>query len=106
MEVSIHSQLSIAKNIKMAIYSQLHVSIAQNPFKKVLVMSLIQCHFDYACSFWYPGLSQLLRNRLLTTQNKIIRYVLRMDSRSHIGRDVFKVVGWLQVSKKSRSDYS
>ena len=26
--------------------------------KKLLVMSLIQCHFDYACSFWYPGLSQ------------------------------------------------
>ena len=23
--------------------------------KKLLVMSLIQCHFDYACSFWYPG---------------------------------------------------
>ena len=28
-----------------------------------IVMSLIQCHFDYACSFWYPGLSQLFRNR-------------------------------------------
>ena len=25
--------------------------------KKLLLMSLIQCHFDYACSFWYPGLS-------------------------------------------------
>ena len=22
--------------------------------KKLLVMSLIWCHFDYACSFWYP----------------------------------------------------
>ena len=27
--------------------------------KKLLVMSLIQCHFDYACSFWYPGLSKV-----------------------------------------------
>ena len=32
--------------------------------KRLLVMSLIQCHFDYACSFWYPGLTQFLRNRL------------------------------------------
>ena len=26
--------------------------------KKLLVMSLIQCHFDYACSFGYPGEKQ------------------------------------------------
>ena len=57
--------------------------------KKLLVMSLIQCHFDYACSFWYPGLSQLLRNRLQVTQNKMIRFVLKLDPRSHIGSDKF-----------------
>ena len=34
--------------------------------KKLLVMSLIQCHFDYACSFWYPGLSKVLKNNSLT----------------------------------------
>ena len=68
--------------------------------KKLLVMSLIQCHFDYACSFWYPGLTQFLRNRLQTTQNKIIRFVLKMGPRSHIGEDAFKAVGWLPVSKR------
>lgn len=68
--------------------------------KKLLVMSLIQCHFDYACSFWYPGLSKLLKNRLQITQNKIIRFVLKMDPRSHIGPDVFKSLGWLPVSKR------
>ena len=46
--------------------------------KKLLVISLIQCHFDYTCSLWYPGLTQFLRNRLQTTQNKIIRFVLKM----------------------------
>ena len=45
--------------------------------KKLLVISLIQCHFDYTCSFWYPGLTQFLRNRLQNTQNKIIRLVLK-----------------------------
>ena len=50
-------------------YLNLHI-------KKLLVASSMQCHFDYACSFWYPGLSQLLQNRRQTTQNKVIRFVL------------------------------
>ena len=58
--------------------------------KKLLVMSLIQCHFGYACSLWYPGLLQLLRNRLQVTQNKMIRFVLKLDPISHIGSDEFK----------------
>ena len=62
-------------------------------------MSLIKGLFDYA-SFWYLGLSQLLRNRLQTIQNKIIRFVLKMCPQSHIGQGVFKTVGWLPVSKR------
>ena len=68
--------------------------------KKLLVMSLIQCHFDYACSFWYTGLSKVLKNKLQVTQNKIIRVVLNMDSRAHVGSEVFKSLGWLLVSKR------
>ena len=68
--------------------------------KKLLVMSLIQCHFDYACSFWYLGLSKVLKNKLHVTQNKIIRFVLNMDSRAHLGSEVFKSLGWLPVSKR------
>ena len=29
----------------------------QKPFSNV-----IQCHFDYACSFWYPGLCKVFKN--------------------------------------------
>ena len=68
--------------------------------KKLLVMSLIQCHFDYACSFQYPGLSKVLKNKLQVTQNKIIRFVLNMDSRAHVGSEVFKSLGWLPVPKR------
>ena len=63
-------------------------------------MSLIQCHFDYACSFWYPGLSKVLKNKLQVTQNKSIRFVLNRDSRAHVGSEVFKSLGWLPVSKR------
>ncbi|MCU7801520.1 MAG: reverse transcriptase family protein [gamma proteobacterium symbiont of Lucinoma myriamae] len=68
--------------------------------KKLLVTSLIQCHFDYACSFWYPGLSKMLKNRLQITQNKIIRFVLKMDPRSHIGSHEFISLGWLPVARR------
>ena len=68
--------------------------------KKLLVMSLIQYHFDYACSFWYPGLSNFLRNRLQVTQNKVIRFVMKLDPRSHIGSDEFQSLGGLPVSKR------
>lgn len=68
--------------------------------KKLLVMSLIQCQFDYACSFWYAGLTQTLKNRLQTSQNKLIRFVLDMDSRSHVGLEHFKYLNWLPVPKR------
>ena len=68
--------------------------------KKLLALSLIQCHFDYACSFWYPGLSKVLKNKLQVTQNKIIQYVLTMDSRALVGSEVFESLGWLPVSKR------
>ena len=66
--------------------------------KKLLVMCLIQSHFDYACSFWYPGLSKVLKNKLQVDQNKIIWFVLNMDSRALSGSSVFMSLGWLPVS--------
>ena len=42
--------------------------------KKLLVILLIQCRFDYTFFFWYPGLSQYLRKTFQITrlQRKII----------------------------------
>ena len=96
---------SMVKSIKQKANARLKFLYRKQNFlnlhtEKLLVLSLIQCHFDYACSFWYPGLTQFLRNRLQTTKNKIIRFVLKMGPRSQIGQDVFKAVGWLPVSKR------
>ena len=63
-------------------------------------MSLIQCHFDYTCSIWYFGISQNLKNRLQVTQNKIIRFIFRLDPRSHINKEYFLQLGWLPVEKR------
>ena len=54
--------------------------------RKTLCSALIQCHFDYACSSWYSALSQALKNKLQIMQNKVVRFVLNLDPRSHIGQ--------------------
>ena len=54
--------------------------------KQLLVSSLIQCHFDYACASWYLGLNHVLKNRLQATQNKMLRFILNLSPRTHIGR--------------------
>ena len=66
---------------------------------KLLVMSLIQCHFDYCCTIWYPGLTQMLKNKFKITQNKLIRLVLNLEPRSHIGSDHFRSLNWLPFNK-------
>ena len=45
--------------------------------RKMLTAALIQCHFDYASSSWYSGLTKNYKARLQCTQNKIIRYLLK-----------------------------
>lgn len=65
--------------------------------KKLLVASLIQCHFDYACSAWYSGLSQKLKDKMQATQNNVIRYMLNVPPRTHIGPAEMKEVGLLPV---------
>ena len=50
----------------------------------LLYNALIQPHFDYACSAWYPNLTKKLKNRIQTTQNKCLRFCLHLDKSKHI----------------------
>ena len=50
----------------------------------LLCNNLIQPHFDYACSAWYPNLSKKLKNRIQTPQNKGICFCLQLNKLSHI----------------------
>ena len=65
--------------------------------KKLLTSALIQCHFDYASSSWYSGLTKKYKNRLQTTQNKIVRFLLNVPPRTHIGYSEFAQVKMLPV---------
>ena len=68
--------------------------------KKLLVMAIAQCHMDYASTIWFHSITQALRNKLQVTQNKLIRFVLNLDSRAHVGKEQFAHVNWLPVSKR------
>ena len=48
--------------------------------RKLLANAILQPYFDYACNSWYWGLTKNQKNRLQTMQNKIMRYILNLES--------------------------
>ena len=65
------------------------------------LLTLIQYHFDYACSFGtLVWLSSFAKKKLQITQNKVISFVLNLDPKSHFGPDEFRSLGWLPISKR------
>ena len=65
--------------------------------KKLLVAALIQCHFDYASSCWYSGLTKYFKSKIQITQNKVIRYLLNQTPRTHIGAMEFRKVNMIPI---------
>ena len=68
--------------------------------RRLLCNALIQPHFDYAISAWYPNLQKKLLNKLQICQNKCIRFCLMLDNRSHIGNTEFREINWLPVQDR------
>ena len=70
------------------------------PLRRLLCNALIQPHFDYACSAWYPNLNKKFKSKLQTLQNKCIRFCLQLDNKTHIGIDNFEKINWLPISDR------
>ena len=68
--------------------------------KRLLCNAIIQPHFDYAYSAWYPNLSKKFKSKLQTIQNKCTRFCLLLDSKIHIGIKEFEQINWLPVSAR------
>ena len=77
-----------------------HSNILNMKERKTLCSALIQCYFDYSCSSWYTGLNKGLKQKLQVMQNKMIRFILKLDSRSHIGCNELEKVNMLNVSNR------
>ena len=67
---------------------------------KLLANALIQPHFDFACSSWFPLLNKRLTKRIKTAQNKCIRFCLNLNNRAHIGIKEFKDINWLPTKER------
>ena len=70
------------------------------PLRRLLCNAIIQPHFDYACTAWYPNLNQNIKKKLQTFQNKCIRFCLQLGNRSHIGVNEFNAINWLNVTDR------
>ena len=68
--------------------------------RRLLANALIQPHFDYASSAWFPLLNKRLTKRIQTAQNKCIRFCLNLNYRAHIGIKEFKNINWLPTKER------
>jgi len=96
---------SMALKILSKINSRLRFLYRKNKFltpqlRRLLCNALIQPHFDYACTSWYPNLNKSLKKKLQTAQNKCIRFCLLLPSRTHLGANEFKKINWLNIEDR------
>ena len=70
------------------------------PLRRLLCNAIIQPHFDYGCSAWYPYLNKSLKKKLQTLQNKCIRFCLNLNNRDHIGSTEFEKINWLPINDR------
>ena len=99
------SRAAMALKVINKISSRLRFLYRKNRYlspylKRLLCNAIIQPHFDYACSAWYPNLNKKFNSKLQTMLSKCVRFCLQLDSRSHIWIKEFEQINWLPVSER------
>lgn len=67
---------------------------------RLLANSLVQPLFDYASIAWSSGLSMQLKKKLQVAQNKLVRTVMGLGPRDHVGKSQLQGLGWLTVEAR------
>ena len=68
--------------------------------RKTICISHILCHFDYACSSCYGGLTKGLQKKLQIAQNKVIRFIYKLGPRCSVRSKEFSNLGMLSVENR------
>ena len=63
---------------------------------------LIQPHFDYGYSSWFPLLKKNLKLKLQKAQNKCIYFCLNLPLRFHIDPSDFTKINWVPASCRAK----
>ncbi len=68
--------------------------------KKTLCQSLVQSHIDNAISSWYPAMTRRAKNKLQTIQNKMVRFILDLQPRTHLTVEYMTELHMLRVPER------
>ena len=66
-------------------HNPVHVIVILGLDQRMIVLAMVQCHYDYACAMWFRGVSISAKKRLQIVQNKVIRFVMGIPPRTHLG---------------------
>ena len=67
--------------------------------RRRLCNALLQPHFDYACTVWYPYWTKQLKDKLKVIQNECIRFYLKLQCRKYISNEHFQKLNWLTINQ-------
>ena len=100
-----------AFNVVNKINNKLKFLYSKNSFltpalRPLLCSALIQPHFDYACSAWYPNLTKKFKHRIQTTQNKCICFGLQLDKLKLVSHEEFERLNRLPVTYRFKQSVS
>ena len=71
--------------------------ILTTSLRRLLCNALIQSHFNYECTAWYPNLCKTLKNKIQTTQNKCVQFCLNLYKMGHISQIELEKLNWLAI---------
>ena len=96
---------SMALHVLNKVNSKLKFLYRKNKFlspalRRLLCNAIIQPHFDYACSAWFPNLNLALKKKLQTAQNRCVRFCLQLGNRDHVGNKEFEKMNWLNINDR------
>jgi hypothetical protein len=77
-----------------------HSKIFSQKLRKDLCSSLVQCHLDYCSAAWYTGLTKKYQKKLQVLQNKMVRFILDMSPREHVGQAQLQTLKYLDIQNR------
>ncbi len=70
--------------------------------KTNLYQSLVQSHTDYAISSWYAAMTQRANNKQQIVQNKMVRFILNLQPRTHQTVEHMTELNMLRVPERAK----
>ena len=84
-------------NCRLRFLYRRNIFLSQS-LRRLLCNALIQPHFDYMYSAWYPNLYNRLKPKLQILQSECTCLCLNLNSRAHISLTEFEKINWLPIN--------